>query len=48
VPGESVDTDQSAGVVMAFRTSINTDGIPAPSFGMGQLRWGSPERTSPT
>ncbi|WP_234042647.1 VCBS repeat-containing protein [Streptomyces marianii] len=37
-PGESIDTDRAAGVVMAFRPSINTDGIPAPSWGMGQSR----------
>ncbi|MFD3355266.1 FG-GAP repeat domain-containing protein [Streptomyces fradiae] len=48
VPGESVDTDQSAGVVMAFRTSINTDGIPAPSFGMGQLRAAGSEKSAET
>ncbi|MFE0041040.1 FG-GAP repeat domain-containing protein [Streptomyces sp. NPDC059015] len=38
VPGESIDSDRAAGVVMAFRPSINTDGIPAPSWGMGQSR----------
>ncbi|MCP9973758.1 VCBS repeat-containing protein [Streptomyces somaliensis] len=48
VPGESVDTDQSAGVVMAFRTSLNTDGIPAPSFGMGQLRAAGSEKSAET
>ncbi|MDT9682972.1 VCBS repeat-containing protein [Streptomyces sp. TRM76323] len=48
VPGESVDTDLSAGVVMAFRASINTDGIPAPSFGMGQLRAAGSEKSAET
>ncbi|MGW3626164.1 FG-GAP repeat domain-containing protein [Streptomyces sp. NPDC000880] len=38
VPGESIDTDLAAGAVMAFRPSLNTDGIPAPSWGMGQTR----------
>ncbi|MEU0275372.1 VCBS repeat-containing protein [Streptomyces sp. NPDC006307] len=37
-PGESIDTDLAAGAVLGFRPSINTDGIPAPAFGMGQAR----------
>ncbi|MFE3493262.1 FG-GAP repeat domain-containing protein [Streptomyces sp. NPDC059169] len=38
VPGESIDTDRAAGAVVAFRASINSDGIPSPEFGMGQSR----------
>ncbi|MFF8383438.1 FG-GAP repeat domain-containing protein [Streptomyces kanasensis] len=48
VPGESVDSDLSAGVVMAFRASVNTDGIPAPSFGMGQERAVGSEKSAET
>lgn len=42
VPGESIDTDLAAGAVMAFQPSITTDGIPKPSWGMGQTRAGAP------
>nr|WP_254712251.1 VCBS repeat-containing protein [Streptomyces sp. TRM64462] len=48
VPGESIDTDLSAGAVMAFRTSINTDGIPAPTWGMGQGRAAGSEKSAET
>ncbi|WP_446038215.1 FG-GAP repeat domain-containing protein [Streptomyces sp. SID1121] len=44
-PGESIATATSnlefAGGVIAFRPSINTDGIPDPLFGMGQGRTGT-------
>ncbi|MEO3974996.1 VCBS repeat-containing protein [Streptomyces sp. CAU 1734] len=38
VPGESLDTDTNTGAVMAFRPSINANGIPDPVWGMGQDR----------
>ncbi|MFJ6011534.1 VCBS repeat-containing protein [Streptomyces sp. NPDC092952] len=37
-PGESLGDAASAGAVLAFRPSINTNGIPDPLFGMGQSR----------
>ncbi|MFB6819042.1 hypothetical protein ACFCV8_31340 [Streptomyces sp. NPDC056347] len=37
-PGESLGDAVSAGAVLAFRPSINTNGIPDPLFGMGQSR----------
>ncbi|QJT01663.1 VCBS repeat-containing protein [Streptomyces asoensis] len=37
-PGESLGTAAFAGGVVAFRPSINTNGIPDPLFGMGQAR----------
>ncbi|MFJ8870129.1 FG-GAP repeat domain-containing protein [Streptomyces sp. NPDC102473] len=43
VPGESMGTVQFAGGVNAFRPSLNTDGIPAPMFGMGQGRVDGPD-----
>ncbi|MFI1400220.1 FG-GAP repeat domain-containing protein [Streptomyces sp. NPDC020681] len=42
-PGESIGTVGSAGGVIAFRPSINTDGIPDPLFGMGQGRTPGPD-----
>nr|WP_073749278.1 VCBS repeat-containing protein [Streptomyces sp. CB02058] len=49
-PGESIATTSQkvefAGAVLAFRPSINTDGIPAPLFGMGQGRSGSGDTTA--
>ncbi|UIZ15170.1 VCBS repeat-containing protein [Streptomyces sp. R527F] len=43
VPGESIGAVQFAGAVVAFRPSLNTDGIPAPMFGMGQGRVEGPD-----
>ncbi|GGT30068.1 hypothetical protein GCM10010271_37600 [Streptomyces kurssanovii] len=49
-PGESIATTSTnvefAGAVVAFRPSINTYGIPAPLFGMGQGRSGSGDTTA--
>ncbi|MFF8844451.1 FG-GAP repeat domain-containing protein [Streptomyces sp. NPDC015127] len=49
-PGESTATTtqnvEFAGAVIAFRPSINTDGIPDPLFGMGQGRSGSADTTA--
>jgi hypothetical protein len=42
-PGESIGTVPFAGAVLAFRPSINTDGIPDPLFGMGQGRTAGPD-----
>ncbi|MFF4181278.1 FG-GAP repeat domain-containing protein [Streptomyces sp. NPDC001750] len=46
VPGESLGTVQSAGAVVAFASSLNTDGIPAPMFGMGQGRSDGPDNAA--
>ncbi|MEU9848866.1 VCBS repeat-containing protein [Streptomyces sp. NPDC047985] len=48
VPGESMGTVQSAGAVVAFVSSLNTDGIPAPMFGMGQGRTDGPDNAAQT
>ncbi|MFG2571394.1 VCBS repeat-containing protein [Streptomyces sp. NPDC048481] len=37
-PGESLGTAAFAGGVVAFRPSINSNGVPDPLFGMGQAR----------
>ncbi|MER6961601.1 VCBS repeat-containing protein [Streptomyces sp. NPDC000618] len=37
-PGESIGTVGFAGGVVAFRPSINANGVPDPLFGMGQAR----------
>ncbi|MEU9619075.1 VCBS repeat-containing protein [Streptomyces sp. NPDC048155] len=42
-PGESIGAVPFAGAVVAFRPSINTDGIPDPLFGMGQGRPPGPD-----
>ncbi|MET9967741.1 FG-GAP repeat protein [Streptomyces sp. NPDC006356] len=42
-PGESLGTVSGAGGVVAFRPSINTNGIPDPLFGMGQGRTPGPD-----
>ncbi|MER6230627.1 VCBS repeat-containing protein [Streptomyces sp. NPDC001616] len=43
VPGESIGAVQFAGGVVAFRPSLNTNGIPTPMFGMGQGRVDGPD-----
>ncbi|MEW2045991.1 VCBS repeat-containing protein [Streptomyces sp. NPDC005476] len=48
VPGESIGTVAFAGGVHVFRPSINTDGIPAPLFGMGQGRTPGPDSAAQT
>ncbi|MFJ8104619.1 VCBS repeat-containing protein [Streptomyces sp. NPDC096132] len=48
VPGESIGTVAFAGAVNVFKPSLNTDGIPAPLFGMGQGRTPGPDSAAQT
>jgi hypothetical protein len=47
-PGESIGSVAFAGGVVAFRPSINADGIPEPVFGMGQGRTPGPDAAAQT
>ncbi|MFS0693732.1 VCBS repeat-containing protein [Streptomyces nitrosporeus] len=48
VPGESRESVTQAGGLHVFVPSINTDGIPLPLFGMGQVRTGSGDEVGET
>ncbi|MEU9603210.1 integrin alpha [Streptomyces sp. NPDC048057] len=40
IPGESMDQRKGAGAISVFKASINTNGIPDPAWGWGQVRVG--------